>query len=46
MARSKREWTQAKYERYLKEGRGRGTGESYVPWIKTQDFPSQGRSHR
>ena len=46
MARSKREWTQAKYERYLKEGRGQGTGKDYVPWIKVQDFPSQGRSHR
>ena len=46
MARAKREWTQAKFERYLKEGRGQGTGKDYVPWLKIQDFPSQGRSHR
>lgn len=46
MALSKREWTQAKYERYLKEDRGQGEGKNYVPWIKIQDFPSVGRSHR
>ncbi|MGK7930192.1 MAG: TnsA endonuclease N-terminal domain-containing protein, partial [Microcystaceae cyanobacterium] len=46
MARTKREWTQAKFERYKKEGRGQGTGKDYVPWIKIQDFPSNGRSHR
>ncbi len=46
MARSKRGWTQAKFERYLKEGRGQGMGKDYVPWLKIQDFPSQGRSHR
>ncbi|MEA5498337.1 TnsA endonuclease C-terminal domain-containing protein [Limnoraphis robusta Tam1] len=46
MARSKREWTQAKYERYLDVGRGQGEGKNYVPWIKVQDFPSEGRSHR
>lgn len=46
MARTKRESSQAKFERYLKEGRGQGTGKDYVPWIKVQDFPSQGRSHR
>jgi hypothetical protein len=44
--RGKREWTEAKYESYLKEGRGRGTGKDYIPWIKVQDFPSKGRSHR
>ena len=41
-----REWTQQKYERYLKEGRGQGTGKDYIPWLKIQDFPSHGRSHR
>jgi hypothetical protein len=46
MARTKREWTEAKFERYKKEGRGQGTGKDYVPWIKVQDFPSNGRSHR
>ncbi|MEC4987112.1 MAG: TnsA endonuclease C-terminal domain-containing protein [Oscillatoria sp. PMC 1068.18] len=46
MIKSQREWTQAKFERYRKEGRGQGIGQNYVPWIKIQDFPSQGRSHR
>ncbi|ACK70748.1 TnsA endonuclease [Gloeothece citriformis PCC 7424] len=46
MARSRREWTQAKFERYWEEGRGQGTLKNYVPWIKIQDFPSGGRSHR
>jgi hypothetical protein len=46
MARTKREWTEAKFDRYKKEGRGQGTGKDYVPWIKIQDFPSKGRSHR
>ncbi|WP_293070883.1 TnsA endonuclease N-terminal domain-containing protein [Okeania sp. SIO2B3] len=46
MVRNQREWTQAKYERYLKEGRGQGKGKNYIPWIKIQDIPSEGRSHR
>ncbi|MEM1168768.1 MAG: TnsA endonuclease C-terminal domain-containing protein [Cyanobacteria bacterium P01_H01_bin.35] len=46
MARSKGEWECAKFERYLKEGRGEGEGKNYVPWIQIHDFPSQGRSHR
>ncbi|MGK7920603.1 MAG: hypothetical protein AB4080_11425 [Trichodesmium sp.] len=39
MARSKREWQFAKFERYLKEGRGQGEGKTYVPWIQIHDFP-------
>lgn len=31
MARSKRDWTQAKFERYVKEGRGKGSGKQYKP---------------
>ena len=46
MARNKREWTQAKFERYRQEKRGQGQGKDYTPWLKIQDFPSQGRSHR
>ncbi len=34
MARSKQDWTQAKFERYLKEGRGQGSRKDYQPWIK------------
>ena len=46
MARSKPDWTQAKFERYCKEGRGQGSGKDYQPWIKIQDFPSKGRVSR
>ncbi|MGF1987478.1 MAG: TnsA endonuclease C-terminal domain-containing protein [Nostoc sp. ZfuVER08] len=46
MAKSKQDWTQAKFERYCKEGRGQGSGKNYKPWIKIQDFPSKGRVSR
>ncbi|WP_242038044.1 TnsA endonuclease C-terminal domain-containing protein [Tolypothrix sp. FACHB-123] len=46
MARCTREWSQAKFERYIKEGRGQGSGENYKPWISVSDFPSMGRSAR
>ena len=46
MGRRRREWTQAKYERYLCEGRGQGRGIKYHPWLTIQDFPSKGRSSR
>ncbi|MFN6561137.1 MAG: TnsA endonuclease N-terminal domain-containing protein [Nostoc sp. ChiSLP01] len=46
MARTKQEWTQAKFKRYMKEGRGQGSGKNYQPWIKIQDFPSKGRVSR
>lgn len=46
MARSKYAWTQTKFERYVKEGRGKGRGKDYKPWITIQDFPSVGRSSR
>jgi hypothetical protein len=32
--------------RLMKEGRGFGDGENYVSWLKVQDVPSLGRSHR
>ena len=34
MGRSRRDWTQDKFERYRKEGRGQGSGSNYQPWIK------------
>lgn len=46
MGRGRGEWTEAKFERYVKEGRGQGSGENYRPWITVQDFPSKGRSSR
>ncbi|MGQ4650351.1 hypothetical protein [Lyngbya aestuarii] len=42
----KREWTQAKFERYLKEGRGQGSGKDYKPWHRVREVPSKGRSSR
>ena len=32
--------------RFVKEGRGQGEGAEYKPWLKIQDVPSYGRSHR
>ena len=46
MARSRYDWTQAKFERYIREGRGKGRGKDYKPWITIQDFPSVGRASR
>lgn len=31
--RGREDWNQQKYEQYLKEGRGTGTGKNYIPWI-------------
>jgi TnsA endonuclease N terminal/TnsA endonuclease C terminal len=46
MVRSKRDWTEEKLDRYIKEGRGQGSGQCYNPWIKVSDFPSSGRVSR
>lgn len=46
MAKYRRSWAQATFNKFLKEGRGQGRGEEYKPWITIHDFPSQGRSHR
>lgn len=46
MAKYRRSWSQATFNKYLKEGRGQGRGEDYKPWITIHDFPPQGRSHR
>ncbi|AEM79500.1 heteromeric transposase endonuclease subunit TnsA [Thermoanaerobacter wiegelii] len=40
------DWSEEKYKRFLKEGRGRGEGKDYKPWLTVQDFPSKGRCHR
>lgn len=39
-------WDEQKFERFLKEGRGKGEGKNYNPWLHMQDFPSQGRVTR
>ncbi|MEK4462843.1 TnsA endonuclease N-terminal domain-containing protein [Paenibacillus sp. FSL H8-0315] len=46
MVKRKREITDAKIERFIKEGRGQGTGANYLPWLRVQDVPSIGRSTR
>lgn len=46
MAKRNTEWSQGKYKRYLKEGRGQGEGVQYKPWLITQDFPSMGTATR
>ena len=46
MAKHRRRWNQSVYERYLDEGRGRGEGKDYRPWIRVQDFASSGTVSR
>ena len=38
--------TEAKNTRWIKEGRGQGSGKDYKPWLTVRDVPSDGRSHR
>jgi hypothetical protein len=45
-SRSRTPLTQTKFEKYIKEGRGSGSGKDYRPWIEVGDFSSRGRSHR
>lgn len=33
-------------ERHIANGFGAGAGASYVPWLRVQDVPSMGRSHK
>jgi TnsA endonuclease N terminal/TnsA endonuclease C terminal len=42
----KKQWTQAKFDSYLKEGRGQGEREKYKPWLTVRDVSSRGRSSR
>lgn len=39
-------WNEEKYNKFIKENRGRGEGKNYTPWLNIQDFPSQGKSSR
>lgn len=43
---SRRQWTQATLERYIREGRGQGEGKDYQPWLTVRDVSSRGRSSR
>lgn len=38
--------SEAKNRRWIKEGRGQGTGVNYKPWLTVRDVASEGRSHR
>lgn len=33
-------------QKWIKHGRGAGTGKDYHPWLTVRDLPSSGRSHR
>lgn len=46
MARFKYALTEDKIARFIKEGRGKGEGSAYKPWLLIQDVPSQGRRSR
>ncbi|BCC29288.1 TnsA endonuclease N-terminal domain-containing protein [Bacillus cereus group sp. BceL300] len=39
-------WTEARFNRYKKEGRGTGELENYQPWLTVDDVPSNGRQHK
>lgn len=44
MAKRKRNFTDKTIENRLREGRGKGEGKNYLPWITVRDVPSTGRS--
>lgn len=46
MVRSRYGFDEAKIARFQKEGRGKGRGRDYLPWLKIGDVPSRGRSSR
>ncbi len=46
MAKYRYAMDEQKIARFIKEGRGKGEGQDYKPWLKIQDVPSIGRSSR
>lgn len=42
IAKHHRIWNAGVYNDYVREGRGRGSGSGYTPWIYIQDFASHG----
>lgn len=46
MAKRRYAMDEAKIARFEKEGRGRGSGAAYLPWLTIQDVPSSGRRSR
>ncbi|MEK5357911.1 TnsA endonuclease C-terminal domain-containing protein [Paenibacillus sp. FSL L8-0709] len=45
MARNS-DWTEAKFKRFLAEGRGKGEKDTYRSWLQVSDLASRGRSTR
>ncbi len=46
MSRSKSHFSDTQILSRIKKGYGQGEGSQYTPWLKVQDVPSSGRSHR
>jgi hypothetical protein len=46
MAKRRRKWNATVYQRYIREGRGQGSGVDYKPWVAIQDFASHGMVSR
>lgn len=46
MTKRNLDWTREKYNRFIKEGRGKGEGSEYKSWLTIQDMPSRGRVTR
>jgi hypothetical protein len=46
MVRRRYAWTERRIAKFMRQGRGMGTGASYAPWLTVSDIPSLGRSHR
>ncbi|MHB1937216.1 MAG: TnsA endonuclease N-terminal domain-containing protein [Acidobacteriaceae bacterium] len=46
MAKRRYEVDETKIRRFVKEGRGKGSGADYKPWLRIQDVPSLGRVSR
>lgn len=45
MSRGIKKWTEEAIARLQREGRGKGQGPTYSPWIHIVDFYSEGRTH-
>ncbi|MBT1063985.1 TnsA endonuclease N-terminal domain-containing protein [Bowmanella sp. Y26] len=46
MAVQKKGFTEARFAKWMKEGRGKGQHSDYKPWLTVRDLPSLGRVHR
>jgi hypothetical protein len=46
MGRKRYGFDEVRIQRFISEGRGKGTGSHYKPWLNASDVPSLGRVHR